>query len=549
MKKAVKKKIVTAVAFASACVLGVSIAAAYGERNVVAENWTENVAAVVENVEMDGGYKKTTRSYVQAKSNEDVGYTEGLAYNYVVVTDEDYKVVDEYYVLRSIGKSEDTDIIIPKYIQISEDIKIPVREIHPFAFKGNTDIKSVVIPNTVEVIGADAFNGCKSLEKVEMPTTLGIRKDEDKKLLDGVIEERAFANCGALTEITIPSNVKAISNDTFNMCAALETVSLHNNIETIGENAFARCSSLKKIAIPEKVEMVSEGAFYYCTALQSVEFSESVTRIRKRAFAGCSSLTEVELPKPKGKDATLTVDKYAFAYCDNLETVSISEKTESIADYAFAACKNLKSFTVAKKNAVYQAIDGDLYTIEQKTLKQYALGKADKDVVVASDVLVIADGAFATANNIESVTLEEGVKVIGDDAFFGCANLVSVTLCDGLMAIGESAFRNCNALEMLVISIPKAPDVFDVGEDKKVIDMGIYNYAFRWCENLTSIYVKGDYKSWKLKVNLGLLTGVEDLEVYYYSEEFEVGCWYYDEDGKPTIVVEDMPEDVPAENE
>jgi hypothetical protein len=62
--------------------------------------------------------------------------------------------------------------------------------------------------------------------------------------------------------------------------------------------------------------------------------------------------------------------------------------------------------------------------------------------------------------------------------------------------------------------------------------------------------VKGDYKSWKLKVNLGLLTGVEDLEVYYYSEEFEVGCWYYDEDGKPTIVVEDMPEDdVPAENE
>lgn len=574
MKKAVKKKIVAAVAFASACVLSASIVAAYGERNVVAGNLTDNVAAVaVENVEMDGGYKKTTKSFVQEKSNEEVAYTEGLSYNYVVITDDKDEIVDKYYVLRSIGTSKSVDIIIPSEIDLVDAFgkvvsSIPVREIHPFAFKGNTDIKSVVIPETVEVIGADAFKGCTSLEKVEMPKNLGVRVygDEDKankgKLLDGTIERGAFAYCGALTEIKIPSNVKAIADDTFNMCAALEKVTLHKDITAIGRNAFARCSSLMAIKIPEKVAMISDGAFHYCTALETVEFSENVTRIGKRAFAGCSSLTEVKLPNPSAKDATLTVDKYAFAYCDNLESVSVSEKTESIANYAFAACKNLKEFKVAKKNAVYQAIDGDLYTKEQKTLMQYALGKTDKDVVIDSDVLVIADGAFATANNIESVTFEyeviyeenaqgekvkvdvDGVKVIGDNAFFGCEKLASVALCDGLMAIGEGAFRNCNALETVVIVIPQAPDVFDVSEDKKVMDMNIYNFAFRWCENLEKVYVKGDYKSWKLKVNLGILTGMEDVEVYYYSEEFKDNHWYY-EDGVPTVWVPDAPDDMP----
>ncbi len=533
MNKKLRKKIITAIAYTSICVLGASALFV-----CTAESLKEPIAALLDGQaslttifsQDDNGAlssKRTSKNVSlnknaekSSQAEEEVGYTEGLSYNYVEVEDENGRVIDKYYVLRSIGKSKSENIVIPEEVN-----HIPVREIHPFAFENNSKIKSVVIPETVEVIGKDAFKWCSSLESVSLPKKLGVRTDSMNNPLEGVIEDGAFSYCIALKSITIPSNVKKISDNTFYMCYALENVNLHNQITEIGREAFARCLSLSNIMIPSKVSMISDGAFYYCQGLENIELSTNITRIGKRAFAGCSSLTEVELP-----NTTTVVDKYAFAYCDGLKTVVIPEKISSIADNVFAACKSLTKFEVSKKNLSFEEIDGNLYTEDKKTLVQYAIGKTEKQFTVPAYVERIADAAFSLDDSLESVTFEDGVKYIDDNAFYGCENLASVTLSNTILQIGESAFRNCYALEMLVLPIPPAPEVLDIPSVEPSVEMDIYNYAFRWCHNLEKVYVKGDYKAWKLKVNLGLLTEMDNVDVYYYSavEPTEEGnYWHY----------------------
>ena len=82
----------------------------------------------------------------------------------------------------------------------------------------SNNLKTVVIPDTVKVIGKEAFEYCKELTKVEIPNSVNI------------ICEQAFNDCSSLSVITIP-----------------------NNITSIGEWAFAGCTSIENITIPSSV--------------------------------------------------------------------------------------------------------------------------------------------------------------------------------------------------------------------------------------------------------------------------------------------------------
>lgn len=82
------------------------------------------------------------------------------------------------------------DVKIPLYVTYNEK-EIPVTDIFNIAFQNNTHITSVEIPDSIRMIGSEAFYGCKNL------TTISMGK---KMALIGV---RAFAGIDNLTDITI----------------------------------------------------------------------------------------------------------------------------------------------------------------------------------------------------------------------------------------------------------------------------------------------------------------------------------------------------------
>ncbi len=86
------------------------------------------------------------------------------------------------------------------------------------------------------------------------------------------IDERAFQGCSSLERIRIPSTVKKISKYAFDGCNQLINVELLEGLERIEYKAFHECTSLTSIRIPSTVKEISGRAFEKCNNLEAIEF-------------------------------------------------------------------------------------------------------------------------------------------------------------------------------------------------------------------------------------------------------------------------------------
>ena len=102
----------------------------------------------------------------------------------------------------------------------------------------------------------------------------------------------AFFDCTDLKTVVIPSTVTIIGDMAFAGCESLENIVLSPTVTVIGEGAFEICKNLESIVIPSAVTSIGDYAFMLCENLESIVIPESVKEIGEYAFA----LTEVELP-------------------------------------------------------------------------------------------------------------------------------------------------------------------------------------------------------------------------------------------------------------
>lgn len=107
-------------------------------------------------------------------------------------------------------------------------------------------ITKIVLPDTIQLIGAGAFQCMEELREINIPA--GVRE----------IGEAAFAACAALKTLTIPPNVKRIGKKAFLGCAALETVYISEGVEELGAGVFAKCSKLRKVYIPASIQCIRD---------------------------------------------------------------------------------------------------------------------------------------------------------------------------------------------------------------------------------------------------------------------------------------------------
>ena len=128
-------------------------------------------------------------------------------------------------------------------------------------FLENSNIKSVIIGNSVTSIGYGAFYGCTRLTSV----TIG----------DSVtsIDSYAFYGCTRLTNVTMPDSVRSIGNSAFEGCTSLTSVTIGNSVTSIGGSAFSGCTSLVSVTISDSVTVIVASAFEGCISLISIEVS------------------------------------------------------------------------------------------------------------------------------------------------------------------------------------------------------------------------------------------------------------------------------------
>jgi hypothetical protein len=169
---------------------------------------------------------------------------------------------------------------------------------------GQTNIRSIVLPSTLEVIESRALEGLSNLTNITLPPNLksigyqafrGSSNLTSINLPEGLtnIASGAFLECRKLNNIILPFGIKNLESWTFAQCNSLSTITLNSSLETIGDYAFLQCSALSSINIPSKVTSIGQQAFWQNSSLTNVILGKSVNWIGWEAFAHCSNLNKV----------------------------------------------------------------------------------------------------------------------------------------------------------------------------------------------------------------------------------------------------------------
>lgn len=141
-------------------------------------------------------------------------------------------------------------------------------------------IPAMVNGRAVVGIGPRAFADQVQLRRVTMPDTVS------------VIGEDAFAGCSELESVTFGKGLRLLDKGCFRDCVVLDSVTLPAKVEEIGRDAFARCCALEQVELTSPVKVIRDGAFSLCDALTVFTYPVRPARIASSAFSGCYGLPQ-----------------------------------------------------------------------------------------------------------------------------------------------------------------------------------------------------------------------------------------------------------------
>ena len=258
---------------------------------------------------------------------------------------------------------------------------------------------------TVEVAGVD-YMGASS--NAIIPDKVYYK---GRKYTVTAIGRRAFAECDALSSITLPISITTIDNLAFTNCHNLYSISIPHSVTTINYGAFSECENLTVVTLPHSITTIGEQVFSGCRNLTSIILPNSLTTISKHMFYQCSSLTTITIPS-----SVTSIEEWAFAKCESLTSITLPHSVTTIGEWAFSGCLNLT------------------------------------DITLPNTLTTIGKRAFHDCLNITSLTIPSSVISIGDEAFAGCTHLSSILIPNSVTEIGNEIFVNCHSLENVVIA-------------------------------------------------------------------------------------------------
>lgn len=183
---------------------------------------------------------------------------------------------------------------------------------------------------------------------------------------------------------------------------------------------------------------------------------------------GCIGVSKVTIP-----NTVTEIKRGAFVYTKRIQSISISSSVNKIADDVFSGNNCLK-FTVDSNNKYFQAINGDLYSKDGKTLVSATGSSMTK---IPSFVEVIGGDAFCGNNHIVDITIPATVKKISYAAFASCKNLRNVIIeGNGLTTVESRAFQTTN---LISLNIPASVTSFSYD-------------AFNWAEIILVVCPDGE---------------------------------------------------------
>ncbi|WP_243157536.1 leucine-rich repeat protein [Clostridium sporogenes] len=267
------------------------------------------------------------------------------------------------------------------------DIDIPesVTTIKGLAFNNNK-LKTLTIPDSVTELGNGAFtlNDIADLklskELKTIPVAFGYNNLVSVTIPEGVtrIEDMAFSD-NKLAQVTLPTTLEYLSGFNNNN---LKSINIPTSVKQLGKKAFAR-NKISSVKIPGNVKKIGVSAFqntWHDTFLTSITIEDGVEKIDEYAFS-LNHLKDVNIPKsvkeiaPNAFHKNLGYDGVVHLFTDNYNNPNnLKESKYQVIDPAKLTIKYRSEDKTLKEE--------DIWKIGKKEGEEKYLHIGDKDIEI-----------------------------------------------------------------------------------------------------------------------------------------------------------------------
>jgi hypothetical protein len=415
-----------------------------------------------------------------------------------------------------------TDVLANSRIEIPETVINPndnniytVTKIEKYSFSDNTDLISILIPQTIQVIDTFAFRDCVNLQEIKFAQGSSLKN----------IRKGAFEYCQSIQLLELPNSVLSIEDYVFNSCNGLRNITLPANLEQLFEMTFKGLTSLENIicnsaqpptikASDKKGGNANVSEVFEETPIYNVELyvpDGSVSNYNKQPWNNFKSISD-KLPV---YNVVKINNLYYQVISDELKTVRVVNEKWPLGGYTES---NLPTGNISIPKTINHPLNNENYTVTEIVKHCFNGNNMLTTIYIPSTIEQIDSFAFRECRNLKTVEFEEGnpmtriyrstfeychsltnivlpenIETIEDWAFLDCKGLESVTVRQKVKELYEFSFRDCSSLKEFVCLSAKPP-VFKTSEPRNPIaDWVFYGSQTNNTELVVSIGAKKNY--------------------------------------------------------
>ena len=306
------------------------------------------------------------------------------------------------------------ELVIPDSVKVIEEDALH--------YYYDSALQTISIGSGVEYLHADMFKACNQLETITVAENNTAYATEDGVLYNKTKKKLVAYPVAKGEEFVIPSFVEDIG---IMFSVQYNYINLiYDNTSFVEEDGVIYSADKTKVVtcdkektgeyvMPDTVVEIGDFAFTGCQNLTSISISNRVTEIAYAAFSNCTALESVDLP-----DTLISIEKCGFSNAMSLEEITLPNTLKTIDEYAF-------------DNA------------------------GIKTLIIPDSVECIKEYAFAWSG-LENITIGKGLSSIGEGVFCGTA-IKTIKIPNNITTIGRRAFAN-SLIETLTI-----PDSINLG--------------------------------------------------------------------------------------
>ena len=301
-----------------------------------------------------------------------------------------------------------------------------------------TEIKTVVVKNTVATIAGKVFQGLSNLESLTFEGDVTIQN----VIVDSVYYY-PFSETPKLAEITFGGKVN-IGDGVFLYSESAPNIALKKLSfpagSTFGSAVFSHCTALEEITFNGDVDITAGGCFYKTTALKKIDF-KGESKIGSGAFGNAINITELNFT---GKTS---IGSGVFMYDSSAPNTTLKKL----------------SFPVGSTfgSAVFRYCT------------------ALEEIVFNGDADVTAGGCFANLTALKKIDFK-GESKLASDAFDESINLAEINF-GGKTSIGSGVFTYSESAPNTALKKLSFP-----------ADSTFGSAVFSYCTALEEIVFNGD---------------------------------------------------------